>query len=181
MKLLLLLTLFAVVLLSVILYDQRHRTPEAPHHEPATPLDPLPLEGADYSEMSDDPELRFKAEQQFFEHLVQEALDSIPDTFQEQMHNLVIVVEDEPEQTTLQMVGTAEGQTLLGLYHGVPLTTWGYHQTLMPERITIYQNTIERYCGYDPARIRAQVRATLLHEIAHHFGMGHEEMPIWVK
>ena len=45
----------------------------------------------------------------------------------------------------------------------------------------IYQRTIEAYCHGDPERIRQQVRATLLHEVAHHFGIDHDEMPIWVK
>jgi len=50
-----------------------------------------------------------------------------------------------------------------------------------PEIITIYQHTIEAYCHGDPDRIREQVRHTVLHEVAHHFGIDHEEMPIWVR
>ncbi len=46
---------------------------------------------------------------------------------------------------------------------------------------TIYQRAIEDYCKHNPERIRKQVRKTVLHEVAHHFGIGHEEMPIWVK
>ncbi len=116
-----------------------------------------------------------------FEQLVQEALDTIPAEFQQRMHNLLVVVENEPDAETLRRVGIKEGRTLLGLYTGVPLTAWGHDYTLFPERITIYQRTIERHCGADPERIRAQVYATVLHEVAHHFGMAHEEMPIWVK
>lgn len=116
-----------------------------------------------------------------FERLVREALDSIPEEFQQQMENLVVMIEDEPDAATLEQVGAREGQTLLGLYHGVPLTDIDRRYVLLPERITIYQRTIERYCHNDPERVKEQVRATVLHEVAHHFGMDHDEMPIWVK
>jgi predicted Zn-dependent protease with MMP-like domain len=116
-----------------------------------------------------------------FKRMVQEALNSIPEEFHKQMDNVVILVEDEPDEETLERVGIKEGYILLGLYQGVPLTKWGHRRALLPERITLYQNNIETYCHGDPERIRKQVRATLLHEIAHHFGMDHEEMPIWIK
>jgi predicted Zn-dependent protease with MMP-like domain len=117
-----------------------------------------------------------------FELLVKEALDSIPFEFQEKMDNVLVQVESEPGEEVLERVGVKEGHVLLGLYEGVPLTAWHRHgTTTLPERITIYQRTIEDYCGQDPERIRKQVRNTVLHEVAHHFGMDHEEMPIWVK
>jgi predicted Zn-dependent protease with MMP-like domain len=116
-----------------------------------------------------------------FELLVQEALDSIPEDFHVKMQNLAVMVEDEPDVETQQRVGMEEGHILLGLYQGTPLTVQSYNQILLPERIIIYQHTIEWYCHGDPDRIREQVRSTVLHEVAHHFGMGHEEMPIWVR
>jgi predicted Zn-dependent protease with MMP-like domain len=116
-----------------------------------------------------------------FKLLVEEALDSIPVEFRKRMENLVVMVEKEPDREVLQRVGTKEGYTLLGLYEGTPLTAQGHLQPMLPERITIYQSTIEAYCHGDPRRICQQVRATLLHEVAHHFGIDHDEMPIWVK
>jgi len=97
------------------------------------------------------------------------------------MANLVILVESEPDEEVLRRVGVKEGYTLLGLYQGVPLTAQGHARPMLPESITIYQRPIEDYCLGDPERIRKQVRSTVLHEVAHHFGMDHEEMPIWVK
>jgi predicted Zn-dependent protease with MMP-like domain len=97
------------------------------------------------------------------------------------MENVMVHTVYEPDDETLQRVGVNEGHILLGLYEGVPLTIYGRDHAPYPEMITIYQRTIEDYCQHDPERIRAQVRSTVLHEIAHHFGMGHEEMPIWVK
>lgn len=116
-----------------------------------------------------------------FEELIQEALATIPTEFQEQMENVMVRVVYEPDAETLARVGVNEGHTLLGLYEGVPLTVYGRDNAPYPELITIFQRTIEEYCQHDPERIRAQVRATVLHEVAHHFGLGHEEMPIWVK
>ena len=116
-----------------------------------------------------------------FEVLVQEALASIPEEFHERMNNVFVQVEYEPDEELLQRVGTKEGYTLLGLYEGVPLTAYGRQHSTHPETITIFQHTIERYCHGDPDRIREQVQHTVLHEVAHHFGIDHDEMPIWIK
>jgi predicted Zn-dependent protease with MMP-like domain len=116
-----------------------------------------------------------------FETLVQEALASIPAEFQERMNNVHVQVEYEPDEELLRRVGTKEGYTLLGLYEGIPLTTYGRLHSSYPETITIFQHTIERYCHGDPDRIREQVLHTVLHEVAHHFGIDHDEMPIWIK
>jgi predicted Zn-dependent protease with MMP-like domain len=116
-----------------------------------------------------------------FEQLVKEALASIPPEFHEQMENVLVRVQYEPGEEVMQRVGIKEGYSLLGLYEGVPLTTYGQARAPHPEIITIYQRTIEAYCHGDPDRIREQVRHTVLHEVAHHFGIDHEEMPIWIR
>ncbi len=117
----------------------------------------------------------------YFEQLVQEALISIPDEFRPYMNNLAIMVEHEPDEDTLRSVGVSDGRRLLGLYHGTPITHLGHSYSMLPECITIYQNAIEEYCHRDPDRIRQQVRATVLHEVAHHFGIDHHDMPGWLK
>lgn len=116
-----------------------------------------------------------------FEQLVQEALHSIPSEFLPYMENLAVIVEDEPDSEALQRAGVPPGYTLLGLYYGSPLTDYGHRYSGLPEHITIYQGPIERRCHGDPERIRMQVRATVLHEVAHHFGINHDDMPHWVK
>jgi predicted Zn-dependent protease with MMP-like domain len=116
-----------------------------------------------------------------FERLVREALATIPPEFHEQMENVLVRVQYEPGDEVIQRVGMKEGYTLLGLYEGIPLTTYGQARVPHPEIITIYQRAIEDYCHGDPDRIRKQVRHTVLHEVAHHFGIDHEEMPIWVR
>jgi predicted Zn-dependent protease with MMP-like domain len=115
-----------------------------------------------------------------FEGYVEEALESVPEEFRARMANVVVQVEEEPSDEDLQRASVPAGATLLGLYHGVPLTLQGVHGA-GPEYVSIYRGPIERHCHYDPDAIREQVRATVLHELAHHFGIDHDDMPEWVK
>jgi predicted Zn-dependent protease with MMP-like domain len=107
-----------------------------------------------------------------FEALVAEALDDLPDFFRDKMENVAVLVEPWPGRDALARAGVAQGQTLLGLYTGVPLTqrTQGYNM-VPPDTITLYQGTIEMRAGGDPAAIRYWARHVFLHELAHHFGI----------
>lgn len=134
-------------------------------------------EEADLDEDEDEEEEELSS----FKLLVEQALSSIPPEFQGMMENLVILVESEPGEDLLERMDVEEGHTLFGLYEGAPLTAWGRGGARLPERITIFQRPIEAYCRKNPDRIRDQVRRTVLHEVAHHFGIDHEEMPIWIK
>lgn len=116
-----------------------------------------------------------------FEELVQEILWSLPAEFADSLDNMMVVVESEPSHEVLQRAGVHANATLLGLYQGVPTTSQHVGARTMPEIITLFQGPIERHGQHSPSRIANQIRATLLHELAHHFGMSHEEMPIWVK
>lgn len=120
----------------------------------------------------------FLVGRQRFEELVQEALDSIPETLWEQIDNLVVTVEEWPTRVQLQRMGLAPGHTLLGLYEGVPLTERTHHYGLVPpDKITIFRRTILNVCPPgDEAAIRAQVRRTVLHEVAHHFGIDDDRL-----
>ncbi len=102
-----------------------------------------------------------------FEALVAEALDSLPADIAAAMENVEVVVEDEPPWDMVSRL--APGSTLLGLYHGVPLTQRGYYDRMLPDKISIYRGPITRMAR-TPDRIREQVRRTVIHEIAHHFG-----------
>lgn len=107
-----------------------------------------------------------------FEQLVADALDSLPPFFLEKMQNIEVVVAAWPTKATLHRMGLSRGQTLLGLYEGVPLTerTSGY-MLVAPDVITIFQGPIEQATDGDPESIRKEVRHTVIHEIAHHFGI----------
>lgn len=108
-----------------------------------------------------------------FEELVAEALDSLPPQIAGRMENVEVVI--EPEPTRAMVEGLPRGQTLLGLYQGVPLTGRGRYDAVLPDKITIFQGPIERACR-TPRQIREQVRRTVIHEIAHHFGIDDDRL-----
>ena len=108
-----------------------------------------------------------------FEQLVSEALDSLPEEFAKQMSNVEVVVEDEPPAEYLR--GLPRGHTLLGHYHGIPLTSRGRYDGALPDKISIYRGPITRLYR-TPEAIREQVRRTVIHEIAHHFGIDDDRL-----
>ena len=81
------------------------------------------------------------------------------------MRNVEIVVDDEPDPDHVQ-----PGRELLGLYEGVPLTERSYGEPILPDRISIYRGPIQRMSA-SPQRQAQIVRDTVMHEIAHHFGI----------
>ncbi|MDQ1696124.1 MAG: hypothetical protein QOJ03_1477 [Frankiaceae bacterium] len=104
-------------------------------------------------------------DEETFGRLVEEALDSIPPELGRFMRNVAVVVEDR-----------GASPNLLGLYHGVPLTqrTTSY-SGFLPDRISIYRIPITRRCR-DFEQVVAEVRHTVIHEIAHHFGISDERL-----
>jgi predicted Zn-dependent protease with MMP-like domain len=120
----------------------------------------------------------FNNERERFEELVQEALDSIPEALWETIDNLAVTVEEWPTRAQLQSTGVQPRHTLLGLYEGVPLTgRTHYYGLVPPDKITIFRGPILRVCPRgDEDAIRAQVRRTVLHEVAHHFGISDERL-----
>lgn len=109
-----------------------------------------------------------------FEDLVAEALDSIPPEFMTELDNVEVVVEDEPPPEAVADL-VPRGHTLFGLYHGIPKTERGIHYQSMPDKISIYRGPIVR-AFRTPARIKEQVRRTVIHEIAHHFGIDDDRL-----
>ena len=107
-----------------------------------------------------------------FEWLVARAVHSLPEEFRTKLENIDVVVEDWPSQGQLAKARMGRGETLLGLYEGVPLTKRSSHYGLVPpDKITIFQKPIEAKCRYD-AEITAEIQRVVRHEIAHHFGIG---------
>jgi predicted Zn-dependent protease with MMP-like domain len=104
-----------------------------------------------------------------FEALVTQALDSLPEVFREKLTNVAILVEDSPPQKE-------EGEgLLLGLFHGIPRTEKSVFSSTPPDRIFLYQRNIEAVCSSE-AEVRREIRATLLHELGHYFGLNEEEL-----
>jgi predicted Zn-dependent protease with MMP-like domain len=111
-----------------------------------------------------------------FENLVAEALASIPRRFKKAMHNIAIVVEDEPAPDLLEEMEIEPPDTLLGLYQGTPLTerSSSYGNTL-PDRVLIFQGPHEREAE-DEDDLVVAIGETLIHEIGHYFGLSEEEI-----
>jgi predicted Zn-dependent protease with MMP-like domain len=103
--------------------------------------------------------------QEEFEALAGEALDQLPDELGQLLDNVVILVEDaHPEED------------LLGLYEGIPLTEReDYGDLAMPDRITLYRLAL---CAYaeDREHLREEVLITVVHEVAHHFGIDDDRL-----
>jgi len=110
-----------------------------------------------------------------FEQLVAEAIESLPDDFKEKLDNVAIVVEDLPSPSEARRHGRGGGR-LLGLYQGQPLTRRDSRYAMaFPDKITIFQLNVESICRND-AEVREEVRRTVLHEIAHHFGIDDDRL-----
>jgi predicted Zn-dependent protease with MMP-like domain len=101
-----------------------------------------------------------------FEELVADALDEIPDALLEMMDNVAVVVREG-----------SQGSSLLGLYDGIPLTERdaGYDGMVVPDRISIFRRPILAMCRNE-AEVVEQVRITVIHEVAHHFGIDDDRL-----
>ena len=106
-----------------------------------------------------------------FEDLVREAIAELPDEFRSRLENVAIIVDDYPSSELKEQVGLDPDDVLFGLYEGVPLTERGFFEKpLHPDRILIFQQEIEDECG-SLEEIKEEVKTTLVHEVAHFFGM----------
>ncbi len=129
--------------------------------------------------------------EQGFEKFVEKAVVSLPEHIQKAMDNLAIVVEKKPSPDDLGKTGTKIGNSLLGLYQGVPKTSWGRSfGQILPDKITIFQEPIESLAssvirvsakGGDEQSSSTQeiaelIRIVVWHEIAHHFGFSEKKV-----
>ena len=111
-----------------------------------------------------------------FESLVHQAIQELPQEFKDKLNNVAVIVEDYPSDELLDRMEVPEDETLFGLYEGVPLTERGHFDApLYPDRILIFQGPIEEECD-SPDEIKDEVRITLVHEIAHFFGIDDETL-----
>ena len=106
-----------------------------------------------------------------FEWLVTKSVNSLPGEFRSRLENIDVVVEDKPTPSQLAEVGMKRGESLLGLYEGVPLTSRSRNYGMVvPDKITIFQKPIEATCKRD-SDIMEEIQRVVYHEIAHHFGI----------
>jgi predicted Zn-dependent protease with MMP-like domain len=115
--------------------------------------------------------------EQQFRALLAEAIDTIPRRFAKEVTNVAIVIEDYPPDDLLDEMDMGPEDVLLGLYQGTPLTErgWGYGNQL-PDRITLFKESIEEDCNGDEDEIVIAIGETLIHELGHYFGMSEDEI-----
>ena len=106
-----------------------------------------------------------------FEQVLVETLEALPEEFGSKLENVDVVVEDRPSPLHIAKARLRGGQTLLGLYEGIPQTRRGAHYGLvLPDKITIFREPIVARC-ITVAEVRAEIGRIVRHEIAHHFGI----------
>jgi predicted Zn-dependent protease with MMP-like domain len=103
-----------------------------------------------------------------FEELAARALDGLPEWVHERLDNIDVVIEDEPPE---------DAPDLLGLYQGIPLTERGMgYGGVLPDRISLYRRTIQDVAGDDEHQLERWIAETVIHEVAHHFGISDERL-----
>lgn len=110
-----------------------------------------------------------------FPQLVQRALAGIPPPFADVLHEVAIVIEDEPTPYQRLENELAADETLYGLYEGVPRTEYGADFALVPNRISLFRLPLEADFP-DPRDLEDEVRLTVIHEIAHHMGIDDDRL-----
>jgi predicted Zn-dependent protease with MMP-like domain len=104
-------------------------------------------------------------------------LDQLPEEFRTRLHNVEIVVQKRPTKSQLRAMGMDPHEyTIYGLYEGVPLPERStMFPPILPDKVTIFSDPLLRDFS-DPVELREQIRLTVIHEIAHYFGMDDDEI-----
>jgi predicted Zn-dependent protease with MMP-like domain len=112
-----------------------------------------------------------------FEALVATALRSVPEEFAPYLENVVVVIEERPSADVLRSVGLDPVEdTLFGLYQGTALPERGHDfGNHPPDRITIFRRPILEACRGE-REVRREIETTIVHEIAHHFGLDEDHI-----
>jgi predicted Zn-dependent protease with MMP-like domain len=111
-----------------------------------------------------------------FIEVVRDALRDVPPPFRDHLREVDIVVKRRPSASDLEDAGLGPDESMYGFYRGIPLTERDSSYNLVaPDIIDIYQQPLEEDFAIE-AELRAEVRATVLHELAHYFGIGDDRL-----
>jgi len=113
-----------------------------------------------------------------FEAIVERSFEHLPEKFREAIDNVRIIVEDYPSEEIVKSLHLKSRHQLLGLYQGIPLPlrgTWYGMSPVPPDTISLYQKNIEA-CSRGVEETERNIYETLVHEIAHYFGMDEDEV-----
>lgn len=111
-----------------------------------------------------------------FENLIAEIMDELPEHYAQNMQNVAITYEDEPDAEQREKLKLRGSETLFGLYEGIPLPQRGAgYNMVLPDKITLFKKPLLS-ATHSPESFKAQVKHTLWHELAHHFGLDHDKI-----
>ena len=111
-----------------------------------------------------------------FEKIVSWAIDDLPKEYIDNLSNVAITIEDEPTQEQRIKQKLRPNQTLFGLYEGIPRPMRNNNYSLViPDRITIFKKPLESW-SRSVEDLMARTKNTVWHEIAHHYGLGHDRI-----
>ncbi len=112
-----------------------------------------------------------------FETIVKGVLGELPKEFKDKLQNIDIVIEEELDMEAVKRLGLGAKGRLLGLYQGIPLKDrTHYYGMVMPDKITLYKQNIERSCEAGESDIHEEIKHVIQHEIAHHFGISDKRL-----
>jgi predicted Zn-dependent protease with MMP-like domain len=112
-----------------------------------------------------------------FEALVSEALEGLPEEFRGLVKNVVVTVEDEPDEDDFDLTDTPDDEELLGVYRGAMLTERVFDELPgLPPQVVVFRGPILRCTSSSREAVR-EIQDTLRHELGHYFGLEDEEMP----
>ncbi len=117
----------------------------------------------------------FELSDELFQELIDQAFDSLPKTHRDRVQNVAILFADEPTPEQRYELELRHDQTLLGLYQGVPLSHRQGQAGFYPDRITLFKLPLLMQ-AHDLASLREAIRHTLWHEIAHYYGLNHDQI-----
>jgi len=120
--------------------------------------------------------MAYRVSRELFERLAEEALAGLPDEYRDYFTNIAVMVEDYPSKE--DRAGLGSRGDLLGIFRGVPYSGKGGFFEIpfpLPDKIVLFQKNIESICSSEEELIE-EIRATLIHEVGHYFGLSEEDL-----
>jgi predicted Zn-dependent protease with MMP-like domain len=112
-----------------------------------------------------------------FAKILGQALDELPEKYVSRLDNILITYADEPDNVQRKKLKLRHGQSLFGLYEGVPLTQRGNgFSGQLPDKITLFKLPLFYFANGNEENFKAQIKHTLWHEVAHYFGLDHDRI-----